>query len=86
MRGELNGLKQKILDKNTHAYYVHCFAYQLQLVVVTASKSHGFVSSFFDHVAKVMNVIRASCKRNDAFVQKHHDDIMKRLESGDIDT
>jgi hypothetical protein len=34
MRGEFNGLRKKIMDLSPHAYYVHCFAHQLQLVVV----------------------------------------------------
>ena len=29
MRGEFNGLKAKILQENSSAYYVHCFAHQL---------------------------------------------------------
>ncbi|KAJ1699279.1 hypothetical protein LUZ63_007791 [Rhynchospora breviuscula] len=30
MRGEFNGLKALILNENSSAYYVHCFAHQLQ--------------------------------------------------------
>ena len=33
MRGEFNGL-QKLISDNPHAFYVHCFAHQLQLIVV----------------------------------------------------
>ncbi|KAI5680426.1 hypothetical protein M9H77_01653 [Catharanthus roseus] len=43
MRGELNGLKQKILDENKYAYYIHCFAHQLQLVLVATSKKNAHV-------------------------------------------
>jgi hypothetical protein len=35
MRGEFNGLKAKILEENSSAYYVHYFAQQLQLVFLT---------------------------------------------------
>ena len=34
MRGEFNGLKKLIRDENPYAFYVHCFAHQLQLIVV----------------------------------------------------
>lgn len=34
MRGEFNGLKSLIMRESSSAYYVHCFAHQLQLVVV----------------------------------------------------
>ncbi|XP_076955846.1 uncharacterized protein LOC143630822 [Bidens hawaiensis] len=33
MRGELNGLKQKIFTENKCAFYIHCFEHQLQLIV-----------------------------------------------------
>ncbi|KAC9910475.1 hypothetical protein E3N88_45093 [Mikania micrantha] len=33
MSGEFNGLKALILKENSSAYFVHCFAHQLQLVV-----------------------------------------------------
>ncbi|KAI5684159.1 hypothetical protein M9H77_05387 [Catharanthus roseus] len=86
MHGELNGLKQKILDENKYAYYVHCFAHQLQLVLVTTSKKNAFVNSFFECVAKIVNVVGASCKRKDAFLQKHYDDLLKLLGSGEVVT
>jgi hypothetical protein len=51
MRGEFNGLQRKILDENPYAFYVHCFAHRLQLVVVavdTSSSSyvHDFLSMY----------------------------------------
>ncbi|XP_021801076.1 zinc finger MYM-type protein 1-like [Prunus avium] len=39
MRGEFNGLKTHILKENESAYYVHCFAHQLQLVLVSVPRS-----------------------------------------------
>ncbi|KAI5654154.1 hypothetical protein M9H77_31341 [Catharanthus roseus] len=71
MRGELNRLKQKILDENKHAYYVHCFAHQLQLVL---------------YLAMIVNVVGASCKKKDAVLQKRHYDLVKRIESGEVAT
>ncbi|XP_042012163.1 zinc finger MYM-type protein 1-like [Salvia splendens] len=40
MRGEFNGLKSLILKRNSSAYYVHCFAHQLQLTIVAVAKKH----------------------------------------------
>ncbi|XP_052627238.1 uncharacterized protein LOC111897183 [Lactuca sativa] len=40
MQGEFNGLKALILQENDTAFYVHCFAHQLQLVVVDVAKKH----------------------------------------------
>ncbi|XP_042032225.1 uncharacterized protein LOC121778900 [Salvia splendens] len=38
MRGEFNGLKALILKENPSAWYVHCFAHQLQLYVDLLAK------------------------------------------------
>jgi hypothetical protein len=38
MRGEWNGLQAKFVEECPYAYYVHCFAHQLQLALVAASK------------------------------------------------
>jgi len=43
MRGEFNGLQKQIRDENPHAFYVHCFAHQLQLVIVAIH--HSLISS-----------------------------------------
>ncbi|CAM8953993.1 unnamed protein product [Rhodiola kirilowii] len=38
MKGEINGLRALISQENSSTYYVHCFAHQLQLVVVAISE------------------------------------------------
>jgi hypothetical protein len=40
-------LKAKILQADKSTYYVHCFAHQLQLVIVAVAKKHGDVADFF---------------------------------------
>jgi len=40
MHGEFNGLEVLIINENKFAYYVHCFAHQLQLVIVAVAKKH----------------------------------------------
>jgi hypothetical protein len=60
MRGELNGLKKLVLDDNPHAFYVHCFAHQLQLVVVAVVKGVLAVGDFFCHLNKIVNMVSAS--------------------------
>ena len=61
MRGELHGLKTLVLADNPHAYYVHCFAHQLQLVVVAVVKGVLGVGNFFGNVNKIVNMVSASC-------------------------
>ncbi|KAH7674053.1 Ribonuclease H-like protein [Dioscorea alata] len=69
MRGEFNGLKTLILKENPFTFYIHCFAHQLQLVVVSVAKSILVVSDFF---------------LKDALLQTHHQKIVERLETGEI--
>ena len=38
MQGEFNGLKTLILKENPCAFYIHCFAHQLQLALVAVAK------------------------------------------------
>ena len=40
MQGEFNCLKTLILKENPYAFYVHCFAHQLQLALVAMAKKH----------------------------------------------
>ncbi|KAJ0495399.1 putative transcription factor and/or regulators TTF-type(Zn) family [Helianthus annuus] len=65
MSGEFNGLKTLILKENSSAYYVHCFAHQLQLVVVALANKHLEICRFFKEITDLINVVGASCKRID---------------------
>ncbi|XXG68310.1 hypothetical protein AAC387_Pa06g1426 [Persea americana] len=65
MRGELNDLKNLIMNENSTAFYIHCFAYQLQLILIAVAKEHPLIAMLFDSVSNVLNVIGASCKRHD---------------------
>ena len=84
MRGEFNGLKTLILKENPSAKYIHCFAHQLQLVVVNVARNHRAVSDFFSVVSLIVNACGGSCKRMDQLRQIEHDHMVERLESGEI--
>jgi hypothetical protein len=47
MRDELNELKTLILNDNLSAYYIRCFAHQLQLTLVVVTKNHIQFATFF---------------------------------------
>ena len=47
MQGDINGLKNLILKENKSTFYVHCFAYQLQLTLVVVAKNHIIIAKFF---------------------------------------
>ncbi|XP_035830158.1 zinc finger MYM-type protein 1-like [Helianthus annuus] len=55
MRGEFNGLKALILKDNPSAHYIHCFAHQLQLVIVAVAKKHDGVKEFYETLGMVVN-------------------------------
>ncbi|XP_052619778.1 uncharacterized protein LOC111891719 [Lactuca sativa] len=86
MRGEFNGLKALILKENDTAFYVHCFAHQLQLVVVAVAKKHDGVSDFFEQISLVVNVVCASCKRKDLLREQARQRVQKGLGSGELET
>ncbi|XP_076954088.1 uncharacterized protein LOC143628357 [Bidens hawaiensis] len=65
MSDEFNGLKALILKENSSAYFVHCFAHQLQLIVVALANKHHDIFKFLNEVSSLVNVVGASCKRVD---------------------
>ncbi|XP_047953419.1 zinc finger MYM-type protein 1-like [Salvia hispanica] len=84
MRGEYNGLKSLILKENPSAKYVHCFAHQLQFVVVNVTKAHGVISDFFTIATMIVNTCGSSCKRKDKLRQIEHEKLVEAIESGEI--
>ncbi|CAN6689072.1 unnamed protein product [Malus baccata var. baccata] len=86
MRGELNGLKTKILNKYPQAFYIHCFAHQLQLALVFVAKENEDVANFFINANRLVNLIGSSCKRRDALREKQQEQIQKALHLGNLET
>jgi hypothetical protein len=86
MRGELNGLKTLILNENSSAYYVHCFAHQLQLTLVAVAKNHIQIATFFSLVNSIFNVVGASCKRRDILREKQTAEVVKALQNNEMST
>ncbi|KAK4738470.1 hypothetical protein R3W88_002167 [Solanum pinnatisectum] len=46
MKGEINGLKTLIMKDSPSAYYIHCFAHQLQLTLVAIAKNIWMLKIF----------------------------------------
>jgi hypothetical protein len=83
MRGEFHGLQRRILDENPYAFYIHCFAHQLQLVVVLVAKCCASVFDFFQTCNLIVNSVNASCKRRGQLAQQHHEKLVSMLERGE---
>lgn len=63
MRGEKNGLKSRILEKNSKALYVHCNGHALNLAVQDGIKSLPFMRDALDTTYEITKLIKRSPKR-----------------------
>jgi hypothetical protein len=84
MRGEFNGLRALILRENSSAYYIHCFAHQLQLVIVAVAKKNDDCSDFFDMISLLLTVAGSSCKRKDMIRENQQERVSKSIGSGKL--
>ena len=62
MSGEFNGLRALILKENVSAFYIHCFAHQLQLVVEAVAHKHTPIWRVFETITCLTNVVCVSSK------------------------
>ncbi|XP_057802929.1 uncharacterized protein LOC131018222 [Salvia miltiorrhiza] len=86
MKGEINGLKTLIMKDTPCAYYVHCFAHQLQLTLVAVARKNNDCSWLFETLANLMNVIGVSCKRRDMIRVIQAQKVAHALEIGELES
>ncbi|GAA0173981.1 hypothetical protein LIER_27469 [Lithospermum erythrorhizon] len=86
MRGRFRGLKALIQKDNPNAYYVHCFAHQLQLALIVVGREQPGVKLFFGVVTCVVNVIKSSNKRQDLLREHQESHVANLMEEGFIET
>ena len=86
MKGELNGLQRLIQNENPTTFYIHCFAHQLQLTLVTVAKDSNLIDAFFKSVSMVLNVVGSSCKRHDMLQNIQAAKVVDALDSGKLDS
>jgi hypothetical protein len=84
MRGEFNGLQSLIMRENISAFYVHCFAHQLQLVLVAIARKHKGISDFFTMISILLNVVGGSSKRRDMIRDINLQEMSKALGCGQL--
>ncbi|XP_021737698.1 zinc finger MYM-type protein 1-like [Chenopodium quinoa] len=66
MQGSINGLRTLIENECKEAYFVHCFAHQLQLTqVALAKKNSDCAWLFVDVLAPLLNFVGGSPKRKE---------------------
>ena len=86
MKGDIKGLKTLIMKESPSAYYIHCFAHQLQLVLIAVAKGNTDCVSFFDQVSLLLNIVGVSCKRHDMIRNARLESIRKALDCGELET
>ncbi|KAL9680067.1 hypothetical protein QQ045_017942 [Rhodiola kirilowii] len=86
MRGEWNGLQALVSRECPYAYYVHYFAHRLQLSLVAASKEVYHVQHFFEKLNFIVNIVSASCKRNDQLRHAHASNVAFLLTTGELES
>ncbi|XP_070017745.1 uncharacterized protein [Nicotiana sylvestris] len=84
MNGEISGLKTLVMKDSSSAYYIHCFAHQLQLTLVPIAKKHLDVEDVFDHVTNMLNVVGGSFKRRDLLRHHQAEELEQLLGSGEV--
>ena len=72
------------MKENSFAYYIHCFAHQLQLALVVVAKNHVQIALLFNIVASLLNVVGASCKRKDILRERQFEKIVEACKNGEI--
>jgi hypothetical protein len=86
MKGDIKGLKTLIMQVSPFAYYVHCFAHQLQLVLVAVAKDNTDCVWFLDQVSLLLNIVGVSCKHHGMLRNARLESITKALECGELKT
>ena len=72
------------MRKNRSAFYVHCFAHQLQLTLVSVANNHSKIATFFKTIAILSNIVGASCKCRDILREKQFEKVIEGIANGDI--
>jgi hypothetical protein len=72
------------LNDNSAAYYVHYFAYQLQLTLVTVAKNYIQITIFLNLVNSIFNLVGASCKSCDTLRKKQAAKVVKALKNNEM--
>ncbi|XP_022864653.1 zinc finger MYM-type protein 1-like [Olea europaea var. sylvestris] len=86
MRGAWNGLQALFLRDCPYAYYIHCFAHRLQLMLVSAARDVADINSFISYLDNVINMITSSPKRINELKSSQKKEIEHLLEIRERET
>ncbi|XP_057248263.1 uncharacterized protein LOC104904219 [Beta vulgaris subsp. vulgaris] len=87
MQGSIKGLKALILEECPQAYFVHCFAHQLQLTQVALAKKNSDCGWLFvDVLAPLLNFVGGSPKRKEFLREKQAQRVVEALSLGELES
>ena len=86
MRDSINGLKTLIMRDSPSAYYVHCFAHQLQLTLVAMCRKNDDCHWLFDILGILLNLMASSPKRKEILCEKYAQHVEEALKLGELKT
>ena len=69
-----------------YAYYVHYLAHQLQFALIVVAREISDVHTFFKNLIFIINIVSASCKRNDELQAFQASTIEHLVDIGEIET
>jgi hypothetical protein len=73
------------MDESPSAYYVHCFAHQLELTLVAVAKENQDCKCFFEQLGLLLTAIGNSCKRLQMLRVAQAEHVIEALEFGEIE-
>ncbi|XP_021751901.1 uncharacterized protein LOC110717496 [Chenopodium quinoa] len=87
MQGSINGLRTLIENECKEAYFVHCFAHQLQLTQVALAKKNSDCAWLFVNVlAPLLNFVGGSPKRKVFICENQAQRVVEALSLGELET
>ena len=86
MRGAINGLRTLILIESPCAYYIHCFAHQLQLTLIVVASKNDDCAWLYETLGNFLNLVGASCKGKELLRDKQAQHIVEALNDGEIES
>ncbi|WVZ71843.1 hypothetical protein U9M48_020377 [Paspalum notatum var. saurae] len=85
IKGHVNGLKKLVMEESPSAYYIHCFAHQLQLTLVAVAKENIDCAWFFGQLAYLLHVLGMSRKKISMLRVAQAEYMIEALKLGEIE-
>ncbi|XP_050365518.1 uncharacterized protein LOC126784061 [Argentina anserina] len=84
MRGIYNGLQALFLEECPYAYFVHCFAHRLQLVLNATAQGVKEIWQFFQTLSLIVNFVDSSAKRHSTLKDVRIEEIGNLVACGEL--